>query len=278
MTYLRSFRRWSSKHRDFRQHRYHCDHKSAQKDGSTSERTAAWNVRHPQQGRTPRSIRTHMSPQWCRNASEEHRGPPPYHHGTTWSRQEDMWLGQPPSNSPVGNPWSKCGRQNHHSVGTPSVHPPFLQRAQRDGTTSRLHTHLIGEQNIPLDHFLSGPSPRPHPCNSRPQKSGMLVTATHPSFLSGTGEHVAESDASPGLAHHEPGPALQGQIGRAPGSTHPCGRHDPGSLPQQLKLCADDRGLPRNGRSPLKSNGNMALPHLSLWASIRKSLRRTPSL
>ena len=164
----------------------------------------------------------------------------------------------PPSNNPAGNPCSEHGRQTHHYVGIPSVYSLFPQCAKCDGTTSRLHTHLLREQHLLPGHFLSGPHSRPHHCNSRPQHPNRLVPATHSSFLSGTGERAVESNEILGPARHGPGPALQGQSRRVPGSTRPRGRHDPGAPPQHPKLCADDRALPWNRRSPLESDGAMA--------------------
>ena len=62
------------------------------------------------------------------------------------------------------------------------LHPQLPQLAQRDGTTSQLCTHLLGEQHLPPDRFLSGPYPRPHPCNSRPDTpTGLSLLLKPPS-------------------------------------------------------------------------------------------------
>ena len=58
----------------------------------------------PQQGHTPRSIRTNRIPQWSCNASSEQRGPLICRRGTTESGQGDVRLVPPPSNSSAGNP------------------------------------------------------------------------------------------------------------------------------------------------------------------------------
>ena len=151
-------------------------------------------------------------------------------------------MGLTSSNIPAGNPHSERGQRNHHSFDTPSVHPPFLQCAQRNVTTRRLHTNLIGEQHLPPDQFLPGPYSRPHNCNSQPLRADRLVPATHPSFLSGTGKR-AESYESPGTAPHGLGIYPQGGSGRDPVSTCPRGSQNPGAPPHQPKLCTADQGI-----------------------------------
>ena len=185
-------------------------------------------------------------------------------------------MGPPSSDRPLGNPRSERSRRTHHSVSTPSVHPPFPQRAQLDVTPIQLRTHLLGEQHLSPDRFLSGPSSRPHLCNSRPRRSDRLVPATCPSFISGTGKCASESDDSPGPSCHVPGPALPGRSGQAPGPTCPRGRHGTGASPQHPKIRAADWGLPRDGRSPLQSDGDIALSQWSLPASIQQGFCRTP--
>ena len=122
----------------------------------------------PQKVRTTRLLWTHGIPQQISHVAVEHRGPPPCCCIKTRSGQGDARLGPPTFKIPAGNPCSKRRRRTHHSVGTPSIYPPFTQRAQHNGTTSRLHAHLLGEKNLPTGRFLSGPSPSIHPCDSLP--------------------------------------------------------------------------------------------------------------
>ena len=82
----------------------------------------------------------------------------------------------------------------------------------------------------------------------------------------------------PGPTRHGLGKTLKGRSGQDTGPASPCGSHYPGDLPQHMEKIASDQGQPQYVRNPLPSNGNMALSHWLLWASIWQGLFRTPSV
>ena len=121
---------------------------------------------HPPQEHASRSLWSHKSPCFNRDAFSECIISPSCHCVLAWCIQGNKRLGQPPINNPAVNPHSNCSQRTNHSVSTSNLFSLFLKHAQHGSTSSRLRADIIGKQHLPLNCLLTRPSTRPHPQNS----------------------------------------------------------------------------------------------------------------